>query len=153
MVFSSFTRKLFPEMLGMRIIRTVLPLIVGVAARALCDIAQAVNQSFSPTFWFAAQPASVTNKPTTMMLEILIFDFHNRCALRRRHLTSRPKARFGNILSALRSTIRELGGGIADLLSQTTYHGLKDYLLHSIVYLWRKSQVYCSDKPPRKDGL
>jgi hypothetical protein len=75
MVFSSFTRKLFPEMLGMRIIRTVLPLIVGVVARALCDIAQAVNQSFSPTFWFAAQPASVTNKPTTMMLEILIFDF------------------------------------------------------------------------------
>src|SRR5207249_4939664 len=83
-VFSSFTRTLFPEMLGMRIIRTVLPLIAGVVARALCDIPQAVNQSFSPTFWFVTQPASVTNKPTAMMLEILIFD-------------SIPFARFGSV--------------------------------------------------------
>src|SRR5262245_25803687 len=62
-------------MLGMRIIRTVLPLIVGVVALALCDIAQAVNQSFSPALWFVAQPASVSSKATAMMLEVLIFDF------------------------------------------------------------------------------
>jgi hypothetical protein len=74
-VFSSFTRTLFPEMLGIRIIRTVLPLIAGDVARALCDIPQALNQPFSPTFWFVAQPASVTSKPTAMMFEILIIGF------------------------------------------------------------------------------
>ena len=68
----------------MRIIRTVLPLIAGVVARALCDIPQALNQPFSPTFWFVTQPASVTNKPTAMMLEILIFD-------------SIPFVRFGSV--------------------------------------------------------
>jgi hypothetical protein len=50
----------------------------------VCDIPQAVNQPFSPTFWFVAQPASVTNKPTAMLLEILIFD-------------SIPFVRFGSV--------------------------------------------------------
>src|SRR5262245_28026595 len=58
----------------MRIIRTVLPLMVGVVALALCDIAQAVNQSFSPALWFVAQPASVSTKATGRILEIFLFD-------------------------------------------------------------------------------
>src|SRR5215813_1607605 len=93
MVFSSFTRTLFPEMLGMRIIRTVLPLIVGVVALALCDIAQAVNQSFSPAVWFVAQPASVS-KATARMLEIFLFDSMRFSRFRQHHPNSRIRARF-----------------------------------------------------------
>src|SRR5262245_28665180 len=71
-VFSIFTRTAFPGMFGMRIIRTVLPLMAGVVARALCAVAHAEYQPGSPLFGPVAQPLSAATIAITAVRVIFM---------------------------------------------------------------------------------
>ena len=72
-VFSSFTRSAFPEMLGSRIMRTVRPLIAGFVARALWDVAHAVYQSLSALLYPVAQPVSAASRHAAAILQSVMW--------------------------------------------------------------------------------
>src|SRR5687768_11255869 len=71
-VFSTFTRTALPAMFGRRIMRTVLPLMDGVAARALCAVAHAVYQSFPPPSGAVAHPANAAMSTRTKPVHTFI---------------------------------------------------------------------------------